>query len=63
MHIEAPAPDEKLLAGDTLLVKGKKEDLLTLEGLQNLEIDSDTPPDLADLESEDVNCTSVPSMA
>lgn len=49
-----PAPDEKLLAGDTLLVKGKKEDLLTLEGLQNLEIDSDTPPDLADLESEDV---------
>jgi len=49
-----PAPEEKLLAGDTLLVKGKKEDLLTLEGLQNLEIDSDTPPDLADLESEDV---------
>jgi di/tricarboxylate transporter len=49
-----PAPEEKLLAGDTMLVKGKKEDLLTLEGLQNLEIDSDTPPDLADLESEDV---------
>jgi di/tricarboxylate transporter len=49
-----PPPDEKLLAGDTLLVKGKKEDLLTIEGFQDLEIDSGTPPDLTDLESEDV---------
>jgi di/tricarboxylate transporter len=49
-----PAPDEKLIAGDTLLVKGKKEDLLTIEGLQDLEIESGTPPDLAELESEDV---------
>jgi di/tricarboxylate transporter len=49
-----PASDEKLIAGDTLLVKGKKEDLLTIEGLQDLEIESGTPPDLAELESEDV---------
>jgi di/tricarboxylate transporter len=49
-----PSPDEELMAGDTLLVKGKQEDLLTLEGLQNLEIDSDAPPDLVELESEDV---------
>jgi len=49
-----PSPEEKLLAGDTLLIKGKQEDLLTLEGLQNLEIDSDAPPELVELESEDV---------
>jgi di/tricarboxylate transporter len=49
-----PNPEEKLMAGDTLLVKGKHEDLLTLEGLQNLEIYPDAPPDLAELESEEV---------
>lgn len=49
-----PNPEEKLMAGDTLLVKGKQEDLLTLEGLQNLEVDSDVPPDLTELETEDV---------
>ncbi len=49
-----PTPDEKLLAGDTLLVKGKQEDLLTIEGLQDLEIDSGIIPDLTELESEDV---------
>lgn len=49
-----PSPQEKLMAGDTLLVKGKQEDLLTLEGLQGLEIDSDAPPELVELESEDV---------
>jgi di/tricarboxylate transporter len=49
-----PTPDEKLMAGDTLLVKGKQEDLLTIEGLRDLEIDSEAPPDLTELESEDV---------
>jgi len=49
-----PPPEEKLVAGDTLLVKGKQEDLLTIEGLRDLEIDSEAPPDLTELESEDV---------
>ena len=49
-----PNPGEKLVAGDTLLVKGKQENLQALEGLQGLEIDSDTPLGLTDLESEDI---------
>jgi di/tricarboxylate transporter len=49
-----PPPDEILRAGDTLLVKGKREELLTIEGLQELEIDPDAVPDLTDLESEEV---------
>ena len=49
-----PTPDEKLMPGDALLVKGKREDLLTIEGLQELEVDSSTPPDLTELESEEV---------
>lgn len=49
-----PNPEEPLLAGDTLLVKGKREDLITVEGLQDLEIESEEPPDLGELESEEV---------
>jgi di/tricarboxylate transporter len=47
-------PEEQLEAGDTLLVKGKKEDLLTVEGLQNLRIDTEAPSDLHALESEEI---------
>jgi di/tricarboxylate transporter len=50
----APDPAEQLQAGDTLLVEGKREDLLTLRGLQRLEIDQEVSPDLGDLESEQV---------
>jgi di/tricarboxylate transporter len=50
----APAPTERLIAGDTLLVEGKREDLLTLSGLQQLEIDQESLPDLRELESEHV---------
>jgi di/tricarboxylate transporter len=49
-----PAPDETLQAGDTLLVKGKKSDLLMVEGLQSLEIETDPLPDLGELESEEI---------
>jgi di/tricarboxylate transporter len=49
-----PDPDEPLLEGDTLLVKGKREDLVTVEGLQDLEIESEKPPDLSSLESEEI---------
>jgi di/tricarboxylate transporter len=49
-----PSPDEKLQAEDTLLVKGKQSDLLLLDGLQSLEIDSQPLPDLGELESEEI---------
>jgi di/tricarboxylate transporter len=49
-----PDPDQRLEAGDTLLIKGRQEDLLTVEGLQNLRIESELPPELSDIESADV---------
>jgi di/tricarboxylate transporter len=49
-----PDPEERLVAGDLLLVKGRPGDLLTLEGLQGLEIDHQPPPELSELESEHV---------
>ena len=48
-----PAPDEQLEGGDTLLVKGKQSDLLMIEGLQNLEIETQAPPELDALETEE----------
>jgi di/tricarboxylate transporter len=54
-----PQPTEQLMAGDTLLVEGKPEDLLTLRGLQDLEIDQQAPPDLGELESEQVGLVEV----
>jgi di/tricarboxylate transporter len=49
-----PDAEERLASGDLLLVKVRPEDLLTLDGLQSLELDSEPPPDLAELESEHV---------
>lgn len=49
-----PDPEEKILAGDALLVKGKREDLLAVEGLHGLQIDSEKFPELSSLESEKV---------
>ena len=49
-----PNPDERLEAGDTLLVKGNREDLLTVDGLQTLRIESEPPPELSELESAEV---------
>jgi di/tricarboxylate transporter len=46
--------EERLAAGDLLLVKGRPDDLLTLEGLQSLEIDTEAPPNIIELESEHV---------
>ena len=54
-----PDPDGQLAAGDLLMVKGRPEDLLTLEGLQGLEIDQQEPPDLRELESEHVGLVDV----
>ncbi len=49
-----PEPEELFSAGDTVLIKGKPDDLLTLRGLQEVEIESDVLPDLASLESEQI---------
>jgi di/tricarboxylate transporter len=49
-----PDPQEQLEAGDTLLVKGNREDLLTVDGLQTLRIESEPPPALSDLETADI---------
>ena len=47
-------PEEQLAAGDTLLVKGKKEDLLTVDGLQTLQVETPAPADITRLETEKV---------
>lgn len=49
-----PSPDEELETGDTLLVEGDPENLDTLRGLQDLEIDYELPGGLAGLETERV---------
>jgi di/tricarboxylate transporter len=54
-----PDPEERLAAGDLLLVKSRPEDVLTLEGLQRLEIDDQAPPELSELESEHVGLVEV----
>ena len=48
-----PSPEEILEVGDTLIVKGKIDDLHTIQGLQNLLIEADTQPDLAELETDE----------
>ena len=52
-----PPPDEKLLAGDTLFVEGKPEDLDTLRGLQELEYESTLDVDVSQLETDQVGLT------
>jgi di/tricarboxylate transporter len=49
-----PPPEERLQAGDRILVKGRPEDLRTVEGLHELPIDNKLALGLADLESEQV---------
>ncbi len=49
-----PRPEERLEAGDRLLVKGRPDDLITLEGLHGLPIDSEMAPDAAMVESDRV---------
>ncbi len=54
-----PDPREPLLADDWLLVEGDPEELRTLRGLQELEIDVSAEPDLNDYESERVGLAEV----
>ena len=54
-----PASEERLQAEDILLVEGRPEDLLTLRGLQGLQVDHELPSDLGTLESEQVGLAEV----
>ena len=54
-----PNPDMTLVAGDALLVKGKKQDLLAVEGLHELQVEPDDVPALSDLESENIGLAEV----
>jgi di/tricarboxylate transporter len=49
-----PNADERLEMGDLLLLKGRREDVQTLEGLHSLELEGQAAADLAELESEHV---------
>ncbi len=49
-----PAAEERIEAGDTLLVKGNEEDVKALSGLQNLKIGDPGEADLEGLESDRV---------
>jgi len=49
-----PPPSTRLQAGDTLLVRGKREDLLTVEGLHELLVETEAAVELSDLESEKI---------
>ena len=47
-------PTERLQPNDTLLVKGKQHDLMMIEGLQSLQLETQPPPDLGEIESEEI---------
>lgn len=52
--LEAPDPEEALMAGDLLLVEGEERDLETIAALQALEVEEDGPPGQTGLRSERV---------
>jgi len=54
-----PSPDEKVEAGDLLVLQGSRRDLEVLEGLQELEIAEQTSRQVADLESQEIGVTEV----
>jgi di/tricarboxylate transporter len=54
-----PSPQEPLLANDLLLVKGDPEELKTLRGLQELNVNYEEVPDLGDYESARIGSAEV----
>jgi di/tricarboxylate transporter len=54
-----PSPDETVRPDDLLLLRGSRDDLAVMEGLQDLEISSQTAAQLAELESQQVGVTEV----
>ncbi len=55
----APGPEHKLVGHDHLLVEGRPEDLEVLRGLNELEVDRETPIHLEELESDQVGLSGV----
>ncbi len=47
-----PAPNDRMEAGDVLLVRGTRDDLLIFQGLQGLHIEGETPAQLRELEAQ-----------
>jgi di/tricarboxylate transporter len=54
-----PDPEERVEAGDLLLLHGSRNDLEVLAGLQDLEISAQTPAQVEELESQQVGVTEV----
>ena len=54
-----PAAEERLEAGDTLIVEGRSDDLHTLRGLEGLEIDSPERVGLGKLETDQVGLSEI----
>jgi di/tricarboxylate transporter len=54
-----PEATMQLRAGDTILVEGRPEELSTIRGLQDLEIEPETSLKLGDLESEQIGLAEV----
>lgn len=54
-----PSPQEKVQAGDLLVLQGSARDLSVLEGLQELEIVEKTHSLMAELESQEIGATEV----
>jgi di/tricarboxylate transporter len=54
-----PGPGEHLLPGDMLLVKGRRESLASVEGLQSLQVGEETAPDPGELESDQIGMVEV----
>jgi di/tricarboxylate transporter len=54
-----PDPEEQLQVGDLLLVKGRHQDLATMEAFKDLVLDQGALPDWDDLESEQVGLAEV----
>jgi di/tricarboxylate transporter len=54
-----PEPEERIQSGDQLIIHGTRQDLRILRGLQELEIESETAPDLSVLESAQVGMVEV----
>jgi len=52
-----PSPDEKVRAGDLLVLQGSPRDLEILEGLQQLQIEKQSPGLVAELESQQIGVT------
>jgi di/tricarboxylate transporter len=54
-----PTPDQRISAGDALLVEGRAEDFELLNALQGLQVEREATPEIEALESQDVGMVEV----